>query len=452
MRNRICNGRGWSLALVAVMAGAVTPAAAQTGRLTLGEAVRLGLTNHPAIGVTQARRSAAAAALGEVKAGRIPTISADASLTRFQEPMIVAPLHEFDPSMPPEFEEALIQGRLMAGYTLFDGGGRGARIDRARASLGAVEASASSTRMEIIQQVGLSYLSVLTARGIDEAAHRRIAALDTERLRVRQLLQEGRAARVELLRVEAELSSAGADQIATRTERETSSRRLARLIGVSEGEALPSRLVAVNASELAVQDASALIERALSANPVLASARERAQAERAGHRAAQATWFPTLRLMGGYATFGSTAGEFQAEWQAGVAVSYPLFTGGERTAASAEASALAAAAEAELRLLELETETTVDNAVAAVHESRARTEAFARAVEHLTEVARIERLALDAGAGVQTDFLDAEATLFRARASMIEAGHAEIAARIALARAVGDLTPEWLAQNVENTP
>jgi outer membrane protein TolC len=306
--------------------------------------------------------------------------------------------------------------------------------------------------MEIIQQVGLSYLSVLTARGIDEAAHRRIAALDTERLRVRQLLQEGRAARVELLRVEAELSSAGADQLATRTEREPSSRRLARLIGVSEGEALPSRLVAVNASELAVQDASALIERALSANPVLASARERAQAERAGHRAAQATWFPTLRLMGGYATFGSTAGEFQAEWQAGVAVSYPLFTGGERTAASAEASALAAAAEAELRLLELETETTVDNAVAAVHESRARTEAFARAVEHLTEVARIERLALDAGAGVQTDFLDAEATLFRARASMIEAGHAEIAARIALARAVGDLTPEWLAQNVENTP
>ncbi len=453
MKRRMRNTCRQAFALAAVLATAHSRATAQDGRMTLGDAVRLGIAYHPSIAFTQAERSAARALLGEVRALRIPTVSAEASLTRFQEPMIIAPLHGFDPNVPPAFDDALIQTRLTAAYTLFDGGNRGARVDRARAGLGAAEAATVSTRMEIIQQISLAYLGVLTARGIDEAANRRIDALDAERSRVNRLLLEGRAARVELLRVEAELSSALADQIGTRTRLETSGRRLARLIGAPESDVMPSRLVAVSAAETAVPEVlAALIQQAKSANPTLEAARRRAQAERAGHRAARAAWFPIVRLTGGYVTFGSTGGDFQGEWQAGVGLAYPLFTGGERSSAVSAADARAAAAEAELQLLELETETTVDVAVAVVRESRARTEALERTVEHSTEVTRIERIALDAGAGVQTDFLDAEATLFRARANLVEARHAEIAARVALARAVGDLTPEWLVQNVEHTP
>jgi outer membrane protein len=421
--------------------------------MTLAEAVRLGIAYHPSITFTEAERSAASAVLGEVKAKRIPTVSAEASLTHFQEPMIIAPLHGFDPNIPPQFDETLVQSRVIAGYTLFDGGKRGARVDRARAGLAATDASAVSARMATIQQISLAFLRVLTARGIDEAAERRIDALDAERSRVSRLLQEGRAAQVELLRVEAELSSALADQIATRTRVETSGRRLARLIGAPWGDVVPSRLVAVGVAESGAPEVpEAFIQQATSANPALEAARQRAQAEQAGRRAARAAWLPDLRVTGGYVVFGSASGNFQGEWQAGVGLSYPRFTGGERSSAVSEADARARAAEARLQLLELETETTVDEAVAAVRESRARTEALVRTVEHLTEVARIERIALDAGAGVQTDFLEAEATLFQARANLVEARHAEIAARIALARAVGHLTSEWLVENVENAP
>jgi len=73
------------------------------------------------------------------------------------------------------------------------------------------------------------------------------------------------------------------------------------------------------------------------------------------------------------------------------------------------------------------------------------------AVHHLAEVARIEQLALEAGAGTQTDFLRADADLRKSRAQLIEARHMEILARIQLARTTGELSVEWLASTLETT-
>jgi outer membrane protein TolC len=73
----------------------------------------------------------------------------------------------------------------------------------------------------------------------------------------------------------------------------------------------------------------------------------------------------------------------------------------------------------------------------------------ATAVDHLTEVSRIERLALEAGEGTQTDFLRAEADLRRARAELVQAEYGQVLAIIELARATGDLSPAWLQRILE---
>jgi outer membrane protein TolC len=64
------------------------------------------------------------------------------------------------------------------------------------------------------------------------------------------------------------------------------------------------------------------------------------------------------------------------------------------------------------------------------------------------EVARIEKLALDAGSGVQTDYMTAEAQLLGVRASLTEARTAEAGARIELARVSGELSEDWLKSNL----
>ena len=105
-----------------------------------------------------------------------------------------------------------------------------------------------------------------------------------------------------------------------------------------------------------------------------------------------------------------------------------------------------------MQLVELEVIEDVDRGLARLEQSHARVQSLATAVARGTEVARIERLSLAAGAGTQTDYLRAEADLQDARAAYAEARHGEMAARAALARLTGVLDPAWITRTLEDRP
>ena len=67
-------------------------------------------------------------------------------------------------------------------------------------------------------------------------------------------------------------------------------------------------------------------------------------AARWARRATTAAWYPQLDLVGGYLGFSGGAGDLTTEWQAGVRLSYPVFTGGARSHAGRRSSAELAAA------------------------------------------------------------------------------------------------------------
>ena len=141
---------------------------------------------------------------------------------------------------------------------------------------------------------------------------------------------------------------------------------------------------------------------------------------------------------------------FTTEWQFGARLKYPLFTGGARSNMVARASAQYDVAQEEFRLEQLALQESVDIAITAIAKTRSHVLAIARAVDHLAEVARIEQLALEAGAGTQTDYLRAEAELARTRAALVESRHAEIAAAVELARVTGELSLAWLERALES--
>ncbi len=440
-------------ASVVVVTGAPDAAHAQSERtqLTLSQAVALARERHPSLGAARAGEEAAASAVGQATSARWPQLAGLASITTFEEPMLVAPLHRFEISAVPEFEETLLRGDLRLAWTLFDGGARGARVNGARASAAGALAGRLGTDMALTARVTRTYLEVLTARGVLEAQDRRIAALSAEGARVDQLLAVGRAARVERLRVGAALAEAEAGRVATSARLAVAERELARLIGVAAEETRADRLRGVRLVEAGLpEDRAALIADGRAGSPEVERARRELEAALADRRLARAAWFPKFDLVGGLLGFSSTEGGGTAEWQAGVSLSYPLFTGGGRAGAVASASARARAAGEELRSAELRLADQVDRALTAALEARARVEAVARAVELQGEVVRIEQLALEAGAGTQTDYLRAEADLLRAQSGLVEARHAEVAARVELARVLGELTPEWLERSLEN--
>ena len=418
-------------------------------RLSLVEAVESALRTHPAVSGAEARRRAAAASVAEARAAWLPTVAASALARRHQEPMVVAPLHGFSLQSPPSFDETLYQGHASAEYALFDGA-RSARVRAASAVESSLEAGVAVAREAVLAEVTSAYLAAVTARDVLRAQRLRVTALEEEGERSALLFREGRAPRLAVLRAEAALSRARAQREAAAEELSLALRRLARVSGLDDARVRGATLVPLAPHEGERPSRERLVDRARGAgNPTLAQAEDRVAATESRVAAARSLFLPRVALTGRYSAFGAPSAELTGEWQAGVEVSYPLFTGGVRTAAVERARADADAARAERRLVERRLVDAVDAGLSAYATARARIEALEAAVAQGEEVARIEALALASGAGVQTDYLRAEAELAETRSALAQARHAAVEARVALARATGTLSVEWLERWTE---
>jgi outer membrane protein TolC len=442
--------------IVPSRAGAQAPVSSDTLResFTLGEAVDRAFATHPSVAAALADREQAAAQVGVSRSRYFPSLRTDGSVTRFQEPMIVTPLHNLHiVRAPPEFDQTLIQGDVSLDWTLFDGGLRGADVRRASAERDASGAALASARLDLAENVAESYLRALTLRDVLQATDLRITALTGERDRAQRFLDSGRAARIELLRAEAALSQAAADRVSVAQDLEVAIADLGRLTSLPPGELPASALAGVSFVPTdETPDRATLAAAVVTGSPEVDRARRLALAAEAGRSAARAAWFPRLDAAAGYIERGSSEGDFTGEWQAGLQLGYPLFTGGSRSSEVAGADAAARAARERVREVELAAQGNLDRALAALAQQDARIVALTAAVAQSEEVVRIERLALDAGRAVQTDYLREEATLLAARAELIRARNDEILARVRVARATGELSPDWIAGHLETSP
>lgn len=439
-----------ALLTLALARGPMPPAAAQeTGPLTLSEATRAALAHHPTAARARAAVAGARAGLDEVASARLPSLFGSGNVVGFQEPMLVAPLHTFDPdefqANPPRFEDVLIQSQWTLEYLLWDGGSRGDRIAGSEASLQAADLSREAVEATVIETVAAQFLSVRAARSLEEAHELQLRALEAELDRVRQALSEGVAAPVEELRAQAVLSEAAADLQSARAETLRATRELARSMGVDDAAVAANTLVGVSTPPPPRTTTPDTL-----GNPAVLAAERRVEASRRAAEASGGTWWPQFLASAQLNQYGSSNGYFSTEWNVGLGFRYPIYTGGSRGSAIERARADLRQSEEALRETELQTETLVDRAETGYAEATARVEALRETVRLMEEVARVEQLSLSEGVGIQRDLLDAESDLLRARAGLIRAEGSAVLARISLARARGTLTMDWIESHVED--
>jgi outer membrane protein TolC len=437
----------------ATPARAAEPAAPDTAStLSLHSAVGRALEQYPSIGAARAATDEARAAKGEALAARVPGVRVSAAGTRSDEPSIVSPIHAFDPRAFPPFNETVLTGSATLSYTLFDGGARGGRIARARALVRSSEVSLDDASQSLAWRVIRNYLDVVARRRVLDAHDRRLEALRSERDRIAQRFAVGRAAEVDRLRIEAALASAEADQVQASIALDAAERDLARFIGGAQRDASASRLVPVALADSIVAPRESLRAQALERNAALLRARHQAAAADAGAAAARGARWPQLRLTGTYAYYADPEGYHADEWSGALALSYDVFTGGATTNAIRRADATRRSALEQLRQATVDLEHDLDRALALHRESRARVASLGSAVARYGEVARIQGLLLESGAGTQTDYLNAQADLLTARAGLSTARADQIAARAEIARVVGVLDLDWIDRNLEPEP
>lgn len=444
-------GRGAQLLLAACLSLSPLTAQGQGPPASLEEAVAMALDLHPALRMERARVGAARHAVSEARGGYLPQARVDAFGMRYQEPMVVSPLHGFDPQSPPLFDRTLMQFQASVGLTLLDGGLRRATVTRAEAGVLASEGQADATRAEVIQEVATAWLGVASSRETVAAQVARLDALTAEGDRVRQLVEVGRAAPLESLRVQAALEAAEAERIAAAEQLVASEEALARLLGqpVEVIRGAPIRPLRATAP-LATR--AALHAQVLAANPEVQAAAARVDQAEAFARAARSSRWPELRVVGGYTDYWSGEGRLTGEWQGGLRAGFPVFTGGTRRAATQRAAVEVEGSAASREALLLRLATALDRALAAEAGAVARVAALVTAVARYEEVVRIEQLALDAGAGTRRDWIAAVADLVGTRSALIAARHAHVVARLDLARLTGTLTTSSLPSLLEIEP
>lgn len=446
-------GAGGLLAVwVTAVAQAPPPAAPASADelLTPVRAAELALASHPSVAAARAERQAGEAEHEESRALFRPLIQLSATATQYEEPAPVSPIHGFRPDLFPAFDETLFQPSVRAGYTLFDGGARRGRLAQTAAQVERAGARLAAEEQALVARVAQGYLRVLSLAEVLAADAWRLEALATERERAGKLFAAGRAAEVEVKRAAAGFAAAAAERAARDARLDQAERALARLIGTEADAARAGRLqpLALGAPPeelLSGPGRDDLERRAREGSPAVAAARENVAAAEAAVTQATAGARPSVQLVGTEVGYGSAEGDFTAEWSAAVQLSLPLFTGGAIAARRARAEALAAAAREQVRAAELAALSDLDAALTALAEASARAASLEAAIASFAEVARIEKLRLEAEAGTQSDYLDAEADLLAARAAWVEARYAALAARVDVARAVGELDPEWLA-------
>lgn len=316
-------------------------------------------------------------------------------------------------------------------------GQRGARKDAARAVLGSAEARLAARRVELAAEVRESF-----ARWLGAAQRERITieALDLARqalVAAETRQASGAASRIEVNAARAALGRAARER-ATSTQRLATARAaVVLLVGLDPSEEIVPEGSLSPDSSRPVEDAGALIRRAIERRPELAAARLEVDAAAAEGRLATREALPSPRLGVSLTNEGGLGGDVRVA-QGILAFDLPLFN--RNQAARGVASARLAQAERTLEALTRAVSAEVGVASIRLASARAGAEAYAGGLlGGLEENMQLATEAYRAGKLNYFELLVIRRETFEARLGSVDALEELQSAEAGVARATGSL-------------
>lgn len=433
------------LTLLAILLGAAgaRSAAAQTDTtraLSIGDAARLAARQGAVALTARYRAEQARGRAMESRSALLPQLSgsfADGKRT-FNTASFGLPLPGFNPNgqIIGPVRTVDIRGRVAA--NLFDP----AAILRYRAASAAASgayAEASAATNQAAAVAAAAYVRALraeaqvTARAADSSLAAELLGIATRQL------QAGVGVALDVTRARAQLAGTRAQLIAARNERDRAALDLRRALGLTPEDpivlrdSLNERLVVEPPVE------AEAIAAALGNRADLRAVRAATETARRALAAARAERLPTLGVFGDDGATSNSYSHLLNTYTYGVQLSVPLFTGFRTSARVQEQSAALREAEARQRDLELQVATDVRGALLDLSAGR---EQLGAARERLTlgeqELAQA-RERFRAGVAGNADVITAQLALDAARGFYVDALASLELARVALARAEGNL-------------
>lgn len=415
--------------------------------LTLGQAMVRALAANPAIKSHEVEVQKQELETEIARGQRLPKLDLSAGYANYAYPTLVTPIRQA--GVFPPLDRNIANIGIAFSVPLYSGGRLVAGESLAEHNREAAGHALRSAGQDLLFNVTATYTKALHLRDLQKAVQARVQTLETEERHLSQRLAQGRAAKLELIRLQTQLSQARLDLLVIEQGERDALTLLATLLG--EPAKLPP-LADVAPTLAALPDSrEEALARAARQRPELRRAQALERAASSNVDIARSEQRPQLSLL---ASAQETAGADEWHWygagQIGVQLTIPLFDGSIRKNRVAQArlerrkSELLVAQTADQVMSDLE------QASGAVTEGRARLEVARQGEREADEALRIETVRYSAGESTVTDLLGAEAALWSARVNRLQAGYDVVASHARLLRATGELSPASFASQPAN--
>jgi TolC family type I secretion outer membrane protein len=404
--------------------------------VSLSDAVDLALCRNPATRSAWATARQQAAALGSAESAWLPTIAGTASESRELAGQHVDALGEIVPG-PQNTKDAAVT----LTWTLYDFGGRGARIRSARHLLDASAATLNRTAQQVVFTVVQGYYGVVAADA-SLAAAKTTEEVTSHSLEIANALRSGGVATLaDVLQAETAQDQAVLARVQANASAKSSRGQLASILGfpaVTPFKLLPEPVPAeVQPLSARMED---LMDEAARQRPDLAAALAQRDAAESNVTVARSVGRPSISFQGGHSIADTTGVPNQNYSQIGVYLTVPIFSGFNVGYNVRQAQAGLAGQEANADQVRLTVSLDVWNAYYALDSANQQLGATA----NLTKTAQSNQdVALgryQSGVGTILDVLTAQTAAANARQLRINAELSWKVARAQLALALGRLT------------
>lgn len=413
-------------------------AAFAANSLPLWEAMERAAQVNPAIKSQQVEVERQTLEQDIARSQHLPKVDLNAAYTRYAYPTLVTPIREA--GVFPPMDRDISNIGVALNLPLYSGGklvaGEALATHNREISVQALRAGGQ----DLLFNVVATYTKALHFRELGKVLDARIKALQQEESDTELRIKQGRAARLELIRLRTQLSQARYDKVSVTQGEKDALALLGSLLGERGAAPILSELgTTLPVLPVSAEDAK---NHGLQQRPDILRLDAMGKAAQQKTAIARGDRLPQINLVA--KAQESAGGDWKSydDWQMGVQLSLPLFDGDIRKRKVDQASL-------EQRQNALQQEDArnriaaeIEQAYGALAEARARQETAAQGEAEATEALRIETLRYHSGENTVTDLLGAESALWSATANRLQAGYDITVSQARLLRATGELAPD----------
>lgn len=424
--------------VMVVLALGLVPLPVKAETLSIGACLTEALLKNPAVKEGEMAIDAGEKSVLSARFRHLPKLSIEGNYTRREEPLPYIPAKST--TVPAHFSDEFGTLQAVLSIPLYQGGQISNNVKIAEIKKELLENSFTMTKNEIIANVVNTYNKLLHLKQLEKASDASVNALERQYANASMMLDIGRIARVDFLKVDVQLAAEKQRRATLREALVSSSETLAYLLGrdVESGQSLPEPEGTLTAHPFQpVFETGAALAK--THRPEYLMAENVVRESDLAVKNVKGKLFPSVSAFGGYMDQkGFDPSYSESSWFAGINVSLPLFEGPLYADISRE-KILNGKARIHLKSVENQIRLDIRNAMSALSDSRERVSTSEKAVAQAEESFKIEGEKYASGAGAMVDYLLSQAAYFTASANYAQALYDYNAAMVSYRRATGSL-------------